>query len=274
MESGWLVNSILSKSEDSAASRPDRSYQISPIAPPSWRALLQGRKSKMPQGLGRADARACSTVTEYPHVHTRQRLSTWSGVEIPEITNTGCESWSCRDGSANGLRKTVSAVSAANRLVTRSDRSLLDWRVRIDGLFGQSKCPQTRRLFADRLAFSLILRLGLLAVLCPLQLLECRFGPSAIFRNVGHCNSVSASEWARMVVGRITVKEREESARSAGCLLRMDGRQQEQRNEQDCPCRHGKVRCLHNHIGNSTAFRHDNFLRLEIDFPPVAVWSQ
>src|SRR5258705_6047293 len=65
MESGWLVNSILSKSEDSAASRPDRSYQISPIAPPSWRALLQGRKSRMPQGLGRAHARACSIATDF-----------------------------------------------------------------------------------------------------------------------------------------------------------------------------------------------------------------
>jgi hypothetical protein len=43
----------------------------------------------------------------------------------------------------------------------------------------------------------------------------------------------------------------------------MDGRQQEQRNEQDCPCRQGKVRSLQNHIGNSTALRHDNFLRLE-----------
>src|SRR5882672_4398464 len=64
MESGWLVNSILSKSEDSAASRPDRSYQISPIAPPSWHALLQGRKSKMPQGLGRAHAHACSIATD------------------------------------------------------------------------------------------------------------------------------------------------------------------------------------------------------------------
>src|ERR1051325_8342088 len=74
MESGWLVNSILSRSAESLASLPDRSYQISPTAPPSLPALLQGRKSKTPQGLGRADARACSIVTEYPHAHTGQRL--------------------------------------------------------------------------------------------------------------------------------------------------------------------------------------------------------
>ena len=204
MESGWLVNSILSKSEGSAATRPERSYQISPIAPPSWRALLQGRRSRMPQGLGRADARACSIVTEYPHVHTRQRLSTWSGVEISEITNTGCESRSCTDGSNSGTlgyrlrecewaEETVSAVSVADRLITRSDRLRLDRRFRsdglfgIDGLFGQSKRLQTHRLFADRLTFNLVLRLGLLADLDPLQLLECRFGPSPIFRNVGQC---------------------------------------------------------------------------------------
>src|SRR5690349_3976265 len=208
MESGWLVNSILSKSEGSAVTRPDLSYQISPIAPPSWRALFQGRKSKMPQGLGRADARAGSIVTGYPHVHTRQRLDV---DRIPEIASIGCEARSCTVGHRNAgvpaagcewPEETVSAVSEANRLVARSDRLLFDWRFRIDGLFGQSKRPQTRRLVADRLTFSLILRLGLLAVLCPLQLLECRFGPSAIFRNVGHCNSVSASECARMVVGR------------------------------------------------------------------------
>jgi hypothetical protein len=57
MESGWLVNSILSKSKDSAAAVPGRSYQISPIAPSSWRALLHGRKSKIPQGFARARAR-------------------------------------------------------------------------------------------------------------------------------------------------------------------------------------------------------------------------
>jgi hypothetical protein len=43
----------------------------------------------------------------------------------------------------------------------------------------------------------------------------------------------------------------------------MDGRQQEQRNEKYCPCRQGKVRCLYNDIGSSTAFRHDDLLRLE-----------
>jgi hypothetical protein len=46
----------------------------------------------------------------------------------------------------------------------------------------------------------------------------------------------------------------------------MDGRQQEQPNEYCCACRQGKVRCLHNDIGNRTAFRHDDLLRLEIDF--------
>jgi hypothetical protein len=43
----------------------------------------------------------------------------------------------------------------------------------------------------------------------------------------------------------------------------MDGRQQEQRNEQYCPCCQEKVRCLNNDIGNSTALRHDGLLRLE-----------
>src|SRR5713101_258068 len=60
MESGWLVNSSLSKREGSAAASSGRSYQISPIAPPSWLALLQGRRSTTPQGFGKARARACS----------------------------------------------------------------------------------------------------------------------------------------------------------------------------------------------------------------------
>src|SRR6266567_6818753 len=60
MESGWLVNSNLSRSAGSAAGRPGRWYQISPIAPPSWHALLQGRRSSTPQGFGTACARACS----------------------------------------------------------------------------------------------------------------------------------------------------------------------------------------------------------------------
>src|SRR5258707_7727843 len=64
MESGWLVNSILSRSDESAAASPIRSYQISPIAPP-WRALLQGRKSEIPQGFARARARACSIATDF-----------------------------------------------------------------------------------------------------------------------------------------------------------------------------------------------------------------
>jgi len=49
-----------------------------------------------------------------------------------------------------------------------------------------------------------------------------------------------------------------ERARAICRTLRMDGRQQEQRNEQYSPCRQGKVRCLHDDIGNSMAFRHDN----------------
>src|SRR5260370_40294120 len=59
MESGWLVNSSLSKRTGSAALL-GLSYQISPIAPPSWLASLQGRRSRTPQGFGKARARACS----------------------------------------------------------------------------------------------------------------------------------------------------------------------------------------------------------------------
>jgi hypothetical protein len=40
----------------------------------------------------------------------------------------------------------------------------------------------------------------------------------------------------------------------------MDGRQQEQRNKQYYPCRQGNVRRLHNDIGDSAAFRHDNHI--------------
>jgi hypothetical protein len=40
----------------------------------------------------------------------------------------------------------------------------------------------------------------------------------------------------------------------------MDGRQQEQRNEQYCPCRQGKVRRLYNDIGDSAAFRHNDHI--------------
>src|SRR6202521_4789402 len=68
MESGWLVNSNIRNSEESEAALPDRSYQISPIALPSWRVLLQGRRPTTPQGFGRVCARACSiaiTLTSY-----------------------------------------------------------------------------------------------------------------------------------------------------------------------------------------------------------------
>src|SRR5579864_474046 len=60
MESGWLVNSNLSNSEVSAASLPGRSYQISPTALPSWRELIHGCRSTIPQGFETACARACS----------------------------------------------------------------------------------------------------------------------------------------------------------------------------------------------------------------------
>src|SRR6266436_1663288 len=60
MESGWLVNSNLSNSSVSAASLPGRSYRISPIALPSGRALLHGRRSTIPHGFGTVRTRACS----------------------------------------------------------------------------------------------------------------------------------------------------------------------------------------------------------------------
>src|SRR5256885_13143227 len=72
MERGWLVNSILSRSKEPAAALPGRSYQISPIAPPSWRALLQGRKSRIPQGFGRAHVRASSIVIT-PRIFDREK---------------------------------------------------------------------------------------------------------------------------------------------------------------------------------------------------------
>src|SRR5205085_1660646 len=42
MDRGWLVNSSLSNNEGSGAALSDRPYQISPIASPSLRTLLQG----------------------------------------------------------------------------------------------------------------------------------------------------------------------------------------------------------------------------------------
>src|SRR5438105_10178019 len=65
MESGWSANSTLSKSAGSAAAFPGRSYQISPIAPPSPPALLQGRKSATPQGFGNTCAHARSIAMTY-----------------------------------------------------------------------------------------------------------------------------------------------------------------------------------------------------------------
>src|SRR3954465_15351905 len=61
------------------------------------------------------------------------------------------------------------------------------------------------------------------------------------------------------------VNQSEKSTRSARRFLRTDG-QQEQCNEHYCPCRQEKVRCFHNDIGNSTAFRHDDLSRLAIEF--------
>ena len=57
---------------------------------------------------------------------------------------------------------------------------LLDRRPQIGRLFGQSKRSQARSLFANRLSLGLMHRLSLLALLSPLHLLECRFGPAAI----------------------------------------------------------------------------------------------
>jgi hypothetical protein len=68
MESGWFVNSNLSNSEGSAAALPGRSYQISPIALPSWRALLQGRRSTTtPQGFGKLCSRMFNGITLTPY---------------------------------------------------------------------------------------------------------------------------------------------------------------------------------------------------------------
>src|SRR5215213_814101 len=62
MESGWLVNSSFSRSEGTAAAKPERSYQISPIVLSSRPALLQGRGSTTPQGFEKECAIACSIV--------------------------------------------------------------------------------------------------------------------------------------------------------------------------------------------------------------------
>src|SRR5947209_13023475 len=96
MESGWLVNSILSKSEDFAGSRPDRSYQSSPIALPSWRASLQGRKSKIPQGFGRAHARASSIATDFTSCSSE--ITIFNVAQRRTLRITGCESRSGADG--------------------------------------------------------------------------------------------------------------------------------------------------------------------------------
>src|SRR5712692_2690243 len=102
MESGWFVKSSLSKREGSVATLPDRSYQISPIAPSSWRALLQGRRSTTPQDFGRACARARSMVitrtlyssektnfvfeqqNDFSNVGQQRGAATWGSVEIFE----------------------------------------------------------------------------------------------------------------------------------------------------------------------------------------------
>ena len=59
-----------------AAAGAERSYQISPIVLPSLRALLQGRRSATPQGLGKACARACSIAMNFlPRCRPRRRRS-------------------------------------------------------------------------------------------------------------------------------------------------------------------------------------------------------
>src|ERR1700730_2490680 len=81
MESGWLVNSNFSNSEGSLAAVSGRSNQISPIALPSWRALLQGRRSTTPQGFRRVCARACSIVIT-PTAYSTERTFFGRGAVI------------------------------------------------------------------------------------------------------------------------------------------------------------------------------------------------
>src|SRR5271168_4424314 len=57
MESGWLVNSNLSKREGSTSALSALSYQISPIASSWWLTLHQGNRSETPHGFGIARAR-------------------------------------------------------------------------------------------------------------------------------------------------------------------------------------------------------------------------
>src|ERR1700694_5561137 len=81
MESGWLVKNKFSNRDGSLAAVSGGSHQISPIALPSWRALLQGRRSTTPQGFGRVCARACSTVIT-PTAYSTERTSFGRGAVI------------------------------------------------------------------------------------------------------------------------------------------------------------------------------------------------
>ena len=97
MERGWLVNSNFSKSEGITAPLPGRSYQISPIALPSWGALLWGRRSSTPQGFGKACAVASSIAITPPDVRTRQLIS------IAEVRRNLNHELPVRPGHSSGV---------------------------------------------------------------------------------------------------------------------------------------------------------------------------
>ncbi len=75
MESGWLVNNNLSRREGAVPELSVRSYQISPMTPPSWPASDQGNRSMTPQGFDNARARARSMTMTLPDLRSGQRFS-------------------------------------------------------------------------------------------------------------------------------------------------------------------------------------------------------
>ena len=96
MESGWLVNSSLSKSELSAAAPPGRSYQNSPIASPLWRALLR-YQHESPELAYRLDRMRDAIVARLELMY-RPELSTLPGAERKAVlitleALTDFESW-------------------------------------------------------------------------------------------------------------------------------------------------------------------------------------
>src|SRR6266576_1072770 len=103
MESGWLVNSNLSNSEVSGPALPGRSYHSSPIARPPWRALLQGRKSTMPQGFGKACARAFSIAKAFTSRSTETavfaNVAQWLSLRT---IGADCANWSDLDREGKG----------------------------------------------------------------------------------------------------------------------------------------------------------------------------